>query len=152
MIKIGIVGHEAAKFTKKGEEEARKIIYDILTKHLTVENSLVTLVSGGCHLGGIDIFAEEEADKLGLEKQIFLPKTRVWESGYKPRNIKIAKASDELHNIVVSRVANSYDGMKFPYCYHCHTRDHYKSGGCWTAKFAHKLGKPVTQHVLLNEE
>jgi hypothetical protein len=31
--------------------------------------------------------------------------------------------------------------MKFDLCYHCGTKDHVKSGGCWTVKYARKLGK-----------
>ena len=66
MAKIGIVGHEAKKFNAETEAKAREIIRSLLT-------SEDTLISGGCHLGGIDIWAEEYADKMNLKKQIFLP-------------------------------------------------------------------------------
>ena len=148
-MRIGIVGHEGAKFTKKGEEEARRIIVQILSLYPKEETELV---SGGCHIGGIDIWAEEEADKLGIEKKIYPPARLAWDGGYKPRNIKIAKRSDIVYCLVVKRFADSYKGMKFPYCYHCDTTSHIKSGGCWTAKFAHKLGKDMYIIELENHE
>lgn len=127
-MKIGIVGHEGAKFTKDGEEKARIIIRRLLEP----EDSI--LVSGGCHLGGIDIWAEQEADKLGRKKFIFKPKTLNWNGGYKERNLQIAESSDIVHCIVTTKYPEVYEGMKFDYCYHCHTKEHIKSGGCWTAK------------------
>lgn len=56
--RIGIIGHEAAKFTEAGEREAKRIIRVLL-------DAALTLVSGGCHLNGVDIWAEEIADKIG---------------------------------------------------------------------------------------
>lgn len=126
-MKVGIVGHEAAKFTPETEQRAREIIRSLICP-------LDTVVSGHCHLGGIDIWAEEEADVIGAEKLIFPPKTLSWEGGYKPRNILIAQNSDIVHCIVVRELPPSYKGMRFDHCYHCNTSDHVKSGGCWTAK------------------
>lgn len=124
---IGIVGHEAAKFDAEHEEAARFII-----RHILREPGC-TLVSGHCPLGGIDIWAEEEADALGREKLIFPPRTNNWEDGFKPRNLQIAHRSDIVHCIVVSELPPSYTGRRFSYCYHCKSSDHIKSGGCWTA-------------------
>jgi len=129
MARIGIVGHAANKFTPDTEAIARKIICSILSPG-------DTLISGGCHLGGIDIWAEEIADELGLEKEIYLPVIHKWEGGYKQRNLKIVETSDIVHCIVVAEYPASYVGMRFNYCYHCKTSDHIKSGGCWTAKRA----------------
>jgi len=131
---VGIVGHEAAKFTPATEAKARELIRGILAPEDTV------LVSGGCHLGGIDIWAEEEADALGREKVIHLPHVRNW-SGYKRRNVKIARDSEVVYSIVVETLPASYRGMRFTSCYHCGTDDHVKSGGCWTARHARQLGK-----------
>jgi hypothetical protein len=141
MIKTGIVGHEGAKFTADGEAQARRIIRELLAHPDTV------LVSGRCHLGGIDIWAEEEADKLGREKIIHPPKELSWSKGYKPRNLLIAKDSDIVHCIVVANYPDDYDGMKFKRCYHCNSDDHIKSGGCWTAKRA----KLAEWHVITQE-
>lgn len=142
---IGIVGSEAAKFTPAMERAARELI-----RHLLVElpHDTPILVSGGCHLGGIDIWAEEEADKLGLSSRIHLPKQRRWSGGYKERNILIAEDSHILHNITVEQYHPDYKGMRFKHCYHCGTGSHVKSGGCWTMKRARQLGKPAFLHVI----
>lgn len=138
----GIVGHEAAKFDAISEAVARAHIRIIL-------NNASELISGGCHLGGIDIWAEEEADRLEIPKKIFRPKVLAWD-GYKARNIKIAEASDVVHCIVVKSLPSTYKGMRFKDCYHCHTNTHIKSGGCWTAKYAIKLGKEAFWHEVEN--
>lgn len=91
------------------------------------------MVSGHCHLGGIDIWAEEEADDMGIEKLIFPPKSLRWNGGYKERNLLIARNSDIVHCIVVAKYPPHYRGMRFTRCYHCDTTEHIKSGGCWTA-------------------
>lgn len=131
---IGIVGHEAIKFTPAGERQARAEIWRILME------PDVTLVSGHCHLGGIDIWAEEEADKRGIPKIIFKPEVLAWDPpgaiGFKDRNIQIARQSDVLYCLAVIRLADKYRGMKFESCYHCGSDDHVKGGGCWTMKRA----------------
>ena len=124
---IGIVGHEAAKFTQDSEYIAREIIRYLLDDPQSI------LVSGHCPLGGIDIWAEEEARYLGRSMQIFAPVSNSWESGFKPRNLQIASISDIVHCIVVSEYPETYHGRRFSSCYHCHTSSHIKSGGCWTA-------------------
>jgi len=143
---VGIVGHEAAKFTKKGQTEALDIIMDLLSPQDAV------LVSGGCHLGGIDIWAEQTAMVFGRAKIIHKPKSHDWSNGYKPRNILIARDSDVLHCLAAVRLADSYQGMKFKLCYHCNATDHVKGGGCWTMKYAKALGKTVELHQIANEE
>ncbi len=143
---IGIVGNEGAKFTIRTEGKARDLIRRLLAAPDAV------LVSGHCHLGGIDIWAEEEADRMGRRKIIHPPKVRNWNQGYKPRNILIAKDSDVVHNILVKTYPDGYKGMRFKSCYHCHTTEHVKSGGCWTAKYAQEeYGKLAYWHVLTEE-
>jgi hypothetical protein len=144
---VGIVGAEAAKFTTLGEQRARHVIRSILT-----EPWVDLLVSGGCHLGGADIYAEEEADELGIPKRIHKPARLSWEAGFKPRNILIATDAHIVHNIVVDQLPASYKGMRFTLCYHCKGEhgEHVKSGGCWTAKYAEKLGKPAAWHLIRN--
>jgi hypothetical protein len=141
-VKIGIVGHEAKKFTPHTEAEARALIRELLADDDAV------LVSGGCHLGGIDIWAEEEADALGRQKIIYPPKRRSWEGGYKDRNLRIAEESDVVYSIVVATYPEGYDGMRFDLCYHCNARDHIKSGGCWTAKKAQAMGKGAMIRII----
>jgi len=59
---VGIVGSEAAKFTLIGESRAKYLIYSILAEPGTTE-----IVSGNCHLGGIDQWAAEIGEKFGVE-------------------------------------------------------------------------------------
>lgn len=141
-MKVGIVGHEAAKFTPENEVAAKKIIRELLS------DLGDTLVSGACHLGGIDVWAEEIADYLGNTTLIFPPKEHNWTNGYKPRNIEIAKNSDIVHCLVVRSLPPTYRGMRFATCYHCKSTDHVKSGGCWTMKYAQGLGKKGVLHVI----
>jgi hypothetical protein len=133
-MRIGIVGSEGAKFTNTTEVAARAII----RSHLHPGD---VVISGGCHLGGIDIWAVEEAIKSGLDVVEHKPAKLQWEGGYRQRNIEIAKDSDIVICITVREFPPDYKGMRFPYCYHCDTHDHIKSGGCWTVKWARKLGK-----------
>lgn len=132
-MRIGIVGSEGKKFTSHGEEQARAIIRQLLAPREAI------MVSGGCHLGGIDIWAEEEADALGRPKEVYLPKHRSWYDGYRERNLLIASRSDIVHCIAVDRLPSDFQGMTHPNCYHCDRDDHVKSGGCWTMKKA-KVG------------
>ena len=136
-MKIGIVGAEGAKFTPNGESGARALICSLLQPGDTV-------VSGSCHLGGVDLWAAEEAERLGLGLIEFPPEARGWEY-YKARNILIARNSEHVVCIAVDRLPPAF---QFPpsmkgfngYCYHCKSDKHIKSGGCWTTKYARKIG------------
>lgn len=142
---IGIVGAEGKKFTSATEEQAKFLITKILSQP-------GVLCSGHCHLGGIDIWAEEIAKELGKydERYIHAPKTLSWSSGFKPRNIAIAHDSHEIHNIVVKEYPPGFKGMRFNGCYHCGTLrpPHVKSGGCWTANKAEEYGKKAYWYIL----
>lgn len=133
-IKIGIVGSEAAKFTGVTERAARRTIRRL------IKNADV-VISGGCHLGGIDEWAIDEAKKMKKGFIEFLPNKLTWGGGYKERNLLIAKNSDEVYCITLKEYSPHYTGMRFTHCYHCNSKDHVKSGGCWTVKEAAKLGK-----------
>lgn len=128
---IGIVGSEQAKFTPETEASAREHVRSLLS-----QPGVDAACSGHCHLGGVDIFAEEEAAKMGLKCIQYAPKTLSWNGGYKDRNMLIALNSTEVHCITVKTLPESYTGMRFALCYHCGTKDHVKSGGCWTVKYA----------------
>lgn len=147
-MKIGIVGHEAKKFTPDTEAEARAVIRGILTPHLG--SAGLAMVSGHCHLGGVDIWSEEEAKALGIQLDIKAPTRLSWsgKGGFEDRNRQIAAASDIVHVVVVKELPPGYDGMRFPLCYHCKTTDHVKSGACWTAKVAQGLGKTAFWHII----
>jgi len=132
-MRIGIVGSEAAKFTTNTEFLAKRKLKELIHPYDTV-------VSGGCHLGGIDIWAIEEANIQGKKKLEYKPKTRSWPH-YKERNMQIAKNSDVVVCITVKQLPEGYPEQGFErYCYHCGTDEHIKSGGCWTVKYAKTLG------------
>ena len=133
---LGIVGHEGAKFDDWHQWKARVAIRDLLD-----ELAPELVVSGACHLGGVDVWAIEEARYHGIPTREFPPASRKWDGGYKQRNLQIAEASDLVVSIVVKELPPTYTGMVFPYCYHCKTDSHIKSGGCWTVFQAKKMGK-----------
>ena len=131
---IGIGGSAQAKFTHDTEQAARLLIRSLLRAGDVV-------VSGECHLGGVDYYARQEARALGLDFMPCPPATHRWEDGYKPRNRRIAELSELVICITVAALPLHYTGMRFDYCYHCDTDQHVKSGGCWTVKQAKRMGK-----------
>ncbi len=152
MTNIGIVGAEAAKFTPETRDAAYKLIRELL---LSVESPV--LVSGRCPLGGIDVWAEEIADELCIPKIIHEPEVEQWDPlgqyGFKARNLDIARDSDVVHVIVVKEYPPGYVGRQFPICYHCakagrDSRNHVKSGACWTLNVALDHGKRGEMHIL----
>lgn len=152
-MKIGIVGSEEAKFTFKGKLAAQDAITQIL-----LDDKATHVVSGHCHLGGIDIWAEDAAEDLGLVPLIFPPAEHSWSGGYKPRNLQIARNSDIIYCITVDKLPPNYDGMKFPGgCYHClkglngFKGPHIKSGGCWTVLQGIKMGK-IGKWIVVNND
>ena len=128
---LGIVGHEASKFNTLAEARARMAIRALLRRY---KPTLV--VSGACPLGGIDIWAVEEARKLGVPVREYAPTSHQWAGpgGFQERNLQIAKA-DVVACISVTQYISTYRGRRFPTCYHCKERNppHVKGGGCWTA-------------------
>lgn len=148
-MKVGIVGHAQDKFTPETEKMAREVITRILTHTLDP-----ILVSGHCHLGGVDIYAEQIAEYWGIPMEIKTPRTLSWngEYGFKARNLDIARTSDFVHVVVVRDYPEEYTGRRFKECYHCSKinlkEKHVKSGGCWTAIQAKKMGKKVAWHII----
>lgn len=141
-MKIGIVGSEEAKFTPAAENKAKDAITKLIADAVLANNGdAPTIVSGECHLGGIDIWAKDIAAEWLCPFIGFPPKTLSWSGGYKERNLQIARESDIVVCITVKNFPPDYTGMRFPYCYHCKTDAHIKSGGCWTVKQALKMGK-----------
>lgn len=163
---IGIVGHAADKFTAETQRLAWSTICRIITDS-EAQHSPVTVVSGGCHLGGVDQWAEEAAIRL-LPRNPVIHRPRILQwgvpGGYKERNLLIARDSDVVHVVVVNAYPPGYTGMRFedkeglPICYHCQGRGrrylkpistpHVKSGACWTALEAKRRGKEAVWHVI----
>lgn len=135
---LGIVGSEAAKFTLQTEMWARSIIAKLIEQY-----HVSTVVSGACHLGGIDVWAIQEAETVGCKVIECPPAFKTWKS-FKRRNIEIAERSDRVVCITVKELPEGFkEGGWERYCYHCGTDQHIKSGGCWTVKYAReKLKKP----------
>lgn len=135
-MRLGIVGSEGAKFTAQTRERARREIRKLLRLYKPSE-----VVSGACHLGGIDIWAAEEAKAAGIKVVEYPPAKRCWIGGYRERNLQIVRRSHAVICITLKELPKTYQGMRFNVCYHCGTDDHVKSGGCWTTKQARKVGK-----------
>lgn len=141
---LGIVGSEEIKFTELGKQRARVIIHELVS-----DFNVTAISSGHCHLGGIDIWAEEIGQLLHKQCYIFPPKELDWEH-YRVRNIQIARKSDKVICITVDEYPKEYKGMKFATCYHCQTNTHIKSGGCWTTKCAERFNKDTDLIVIKN--
>ncbi len=144
---VGIVGSEESKFTRKTEGLAKHAILDAIKRY-----GATGIVSGGCHLGGIDKWAIAGGRHVGIPEDRlieYVPKHLRWEpNGYRLRNEKIAQRGDVCVCITVRELPNSFRGMAFDQCYHCEKidpkhRKHFKSGGCWTMHYAASLGKPI---------
>jgi hypothetical protein len=147
---IGIVGAEASKFTEYGRIQALAAIMELVTK-------ADGIVSGECHLGGIDIWAKEAALKAGKPFFSFPPTNLRWApAGFKARNIQIARKSDEVVCIAVNQYPHEFSDYRTDHCYHCVQPmlpvqlPHVKSGGCWTRWYANSLDKPNSLIVVSN--
>lgn len=137
-MKLGIVGCKAARFTDATEAMARKYIEDAIVAHRAT-----TVVSSHCHLGGVDIWAEDAAREFGLELITHEPTQLTWQGkgGFRDRNLRIARESDHVLCVTVDwcpqNAHRMYNGPKG--CYHCNKPSrggvppHVPSGGCWTA-------------------
>jgi hypothetical protein len=151
-IKIAIVGSESKYWSNEQVPKAILKIHEILIEACeSWLNKKVTLVSGGCPKGGVDIWAEIIAKEMKLNMEIYKPEVEQWEDhyepsvneyydikrrattvrkkGYKSRNMEIAEACDVL------------------YCIDPANRNW--SGARWTMQEAEKLGKYT--HLVLIE-
>ncbi len=164
-MKIAIVGPQLSKWKSKEQiEKTKTIIEELLTSFLVTKQNPV-LVSGHCPKGGVDIWAEEIAKKLGCcdPKFIFQAEVNKWEDqkvtessghtdiykGYKSRNIQIAEACDVLYCIVPKKIEPLWFPQKEGFCKHCEVFGHTSNGGCWTMKYAKELGKEI--HLIVIE-
>ena len=143
---LGIVGAEECKFTPYGKAQALTLI-----RRLVSHPDCTAVVSGGCHLGGVDIWARQMAEQYGRQFTEFLPAERSWYYGYRIRNLQIASHCNVLHCITVPYLPATYTGRTFRYCYHCDSTSHIKSGGCWTMKEAARMGKKTALHIVRQE-
>jgi len=119
-LRVAIVGSEERKWKPEQKRKAKAFIRLILLYYADLGYDVV-LVSGRCPKGGVDVWAEQIADELGVEKLIFPPKKHGW-YWYRKRNILIARHCDVLYDIEPKGK---------------------RSGGTWTLKYAERLGKEV---------
>lgn len=152
MYKIGIVGHAEDKFSEEGKKRALVYISCLIGDYKLAHEDLV-VVSGNCPIGGVDKWAEDCAKIWNVPTDIKSPKEHSWNGdyGFKARNLDIAKDSDIVYVILSSSFPKEYNKKRFTYCYHCKTDNHIKSGGCWTAHQAIRLGKKA-EWVIINNE
>lgn len=116
---LAIVG--SAELTAEQVAAAKFILAHVFTRYQPTK-----VVSGGAP--GIDTLAERAARYRGIEFEKFLPAEKNWERGFKPRNIKIAEACDQLVRIV-SSTAKTY-------------------GSGWTRDYAEDIGKPTEEFTV----
>lgn len=153
-MKIAIVGASEHKWTEEQKLKARITIKDILWGYMAsevypylpemiIDSSLfnITLISGHCHKGGVDIWAEEIAKELGTQTEIYPAEVHQWNDkieehselvdvhgwdlprvverytmkGYRSRNIQIAKACDVLYDIEPEGSCSHCGGEGFTY-------------------------------------
>jgi hypothetical protein len=168
-MKVAIVGPQEDKWLPEQKVRVKQAITTILYQY-QFEKELI-MVSGGCPLGGVDIWAEEVAKERGVNTDIFKPDINQWEDkieyenfpmydgkavdyevifkGFKSRNIAIAKNCDVLYCIVPKVLSVTTDKSTHKYCKHCNSFNHPNNGGCWTMKFAKKIGKET--HLVIVE-
>ena len=180
-MKIGIVGADETKWsdTAKPKLVIHSIIDHARCNHLMKENGDIgdtfsgdaVIVSGHCPKGGVDIWAEEQAIRLGISMEIKHPicthpdskryareifhdhlveiqmeNKHYWLYHYRPRNIQIVQAVDVLYTISPKCICD--EGFipavgEDILCEKCKGTDRVYNGGEWTGNYAKELGKNV---------
>ena len=122
-MKVGIVG--SSKFPNTAHSV--RFIKDIIDKYPPD----TIFVSGGAK--GVDSVAIDVCRLSGYNTTVFKPKGHSW-TAFKERNLIIARYCDEVISIALPL-------DKTP-CYHCNSKRHDKTAGCYTLKYA-KKGKVI---------
>ena len=123
-MKICIVG--SYKWLDGDIPKAQDCILGILNGYTDIVDD-VTIISGECPKGGVDIWTSELSRSMGLKFQGYPPKVnRPW--AYMERNRLMARDCDVLYRIV-SKVSTTY-------------------GSGVTADYARKLGREVREYVI----
>jgi len=179
-IKIAIVGCEESKWTNSQRVDAKEEIESIIFKHChrdferthkQCSEEKMIIVSGHCPKGGVDIWAEEIADELGIKKEIYPAEVNQWNDkikhkktnniwvsyklkGFRSSYIQIAEACDVLYCLVPQiqpkhKLIDEIINERNAYCIHCDMAGHPTNGGCWTKKYTKGLGKET--HLVVIE-
>ena len=139
MIKIAIVGSREKYWKPEQRREVVKLIKSALFKHMSSfygrhemiqDTTSITLISGGCPYGGVDVWAEVVADLYDIKKEIFYPEQNRSESFF-DRNIKIARECEII------------------YCFQPEQKP--RGGGTWTLEQAEIIGKE-THLVIIGDK
>jgi hypothetical protein len=157
---LGIVGHAQEKFTPRTEGLARDAIIEAILRHSKAK-PITRIISGRSPMGGVDLYAEDIAWQLRIPFLAHVPRVDGWHgdggppseeieetdgmkwrrewSGFRTRNLAIARDSDLVLSVVVAELPPGFAGKTFGTgCYHCDKHvgappPHVKSGACWTA-------------------
>jgi len=168
---IRAIFHGAKFFDRLPKNDFEHYLYGFIQENIEVDRNII-LISSHCPEGGVDIWAEEMADKFGIQKEIYPAEVNQWEDkkvllfgggiikhkGYRSRNIQIAETCDVLYDIEPKGSCEHCDGRGFTSkhpnfllygrrCRFCHGTGAY-SGGTWTLNYAKKLGKGVHQVII----
>lgn len=138
---LAIVGASGSKLNELQKRTAVQLVAGILDNY---DPRYWVFTSGRSPEGGIDIFAEVEADRRGFENRVCPPaeEHNHWQCkdadcyGYKARNLDVAHKADAMYSIVTSTHFLNL-------CKHCKIRGHDSSGACFTARYARRIGKIV---------
>lgn len=153
--KIAIVGSEERYWAPKQRAQVVQQIIKLLGAGQWVNSGKgfdwirddIILVSGGCHKGGVDIWAEVVADTLKVPKDIKHPEIFSWEDGeYEDSPVPLDRLPRIGYRDRNKLIAEECDVL---YCFDPPNRDW--SGGRWTHDYAKRLGKE-THLIIVREE
>jgi len=166
-MKIAIVGAQESKWTKEQKKKVKEAI-EIIFFHDCGFDRNITLVSGHCPYGGVDIWAEEIADDLKIKKEIYKSLVNQWEDSKQKCNIchgtgmkdmgwhkrfgeweHDKEACDNFGCIKGWQKLRGYKSRNIQIAEVCdilyciEPKGRTRSGGIWTMNYAKKLGKKV---------
>lgn len=108
-----------------------------------IEDNTTDFVSGGAT--GVDSMTKKWCERLGRKFVECAPTHNHWSCspscyGFRARNVVVANKADTVYCVTWS--------MPKQTCYHCYAilggKDPHKvSGGCWTLRYAEKIGKDI---------
>jgi hypothetical protein len=81
----------------------------------------------------------QEARAMGAYVLEYPALAHTW-TGYRARNVKIARASDRVVCVTLSSVGR---------CRYCDTSGHVQNGGCWTLRYAREELRKPTELVVV---
>ena len=129
-VKIAVVGSREGAWNKGNRAEAQATVGYFIGRAsgqymMAASAKALTVISGACPKGGVDIWARDLCNAYGIDFIEYPPGFQVWggKNGYKARNDRIAEECDIM---LVVRSTRS------------NTR-----GSAYTGERAEALGKPV---------